>query len=65
MNGKKLFALLVIVTAGVFLTVFSSCTTLQQDVVVSSVQKDEIKEIGNFEFRLAYLDSADINPQEA
>lgn len=36
---------------------FSACTTVQQDIVISSVQKNEIKEIDNFEFRLVYLDA--------
>ncbi len=37
--------------------VFSSCTSLQQDVVISSIPKEEIKEISNYEYRLAYIDA--------
>ncbi len=36
---------------------FFSCSSLQQDVVISTVPKNEISELENIEFRITHLDS--------
>ncbi|MBQ0003968.1 MAG: hypothetical protein KBT21_10595 [Treponema sp.] len=47
-----------ILSAGIIAcAVFTSCSTLQQDVIVTTDQNSELNEISNFEFRLVHLDS--------
>lgn len=48
-----------LIIAGTFAAIlaFASCTTLQQDIVVSTIPDEESSELANYEYRLAYLDA--------
>ncbi|MBP5402207.1 MAG: hypothetical protein J6Y36_03495 [Treponema sp.] len=36
---------------------FISCSTLQQDIIISQIPQDEIEELSDYEFRLVHLDA--------
>ena len=53
MKSLKLFFYLLIANCLLFI----SCTSLQQDIVISSIPQDEVKELSDYEFRLVHLDA--------
>lgn len=48
------------ITLSVIMLSIISCSTMQQDVVISTIPQENISEIENFEFRLAHLDAKNI-----
>ena len=53
MKTLKLFLYLLLANSLLFI----SCTSLQQDIVISSIPQDEVKELSDYEFRLVHLDA--------